>query len=108
MPLEPEVREAVPVESEQVHRSAGQNAIKLRYAACQLQLCKSRGEPPHAALKETAVKVTGSGFTGAGMAYACATCGTTLVRSSDPAKAGWSQRRVPPEAGANRSGGAGR
>ncbi|MHB1204181.1 MAG: hypothetical protein ACYCZX_01330 [Rhodospirillaceae bacterium] len=74
-------------------RSAGQNAIRQRCAACQLQLCKSRGEPPHAALKEGAVKVTGGKFAGGDTVYVCDTCGTTLVRSDDPGKAGWSQRR---------------
>ena len=71
-----------------VPRTAGQNAIRLRCAACQLQLCKGRGERAHGALKETA-----GGFSGNGTAYTCATCGTTLVRSGDPAQAGWSQRR---------------
>ena len=66
-----------------------------RCPACQLQLCKSRDEPPHAALKEMeasagpTVKFGGT----RDILYLCQTCGTVLVRSTDMAEAGWRQRR---------------
>jgi hypothetical protein len=81
MPLEPQF----PGEAQ---RTAGQNAVRLRCAACQLQLCKSRDESPHVALKET-----GGSPVGDETVYACATCATVLVRSGNPNKPGWSQRR---------------
>lgn len=93
MPLELEALDDMPADLTSPERSAGQNAIRQRCSACQLQLCKSRSEPPHVSLKESAVKVTGGKFAGGDTVYVCATCSTTLVRSDDPGKAGWSQRR---------------
>ena len=59
-----------------------------RCAACQLQLCKSRTEPPHAALKEI-----GRDEAEQATRYSCQTCGAVLVRTSDYARPGWSHRR---------------
>ncbi len=60
-----------------------------RCPACQLQLCKSREERPHAALTEfnrpDAPRLSS--------AFTCQTCGSTLVRSQDMGKAGWSHQR---------------
>jgi hypothetical protein len=56
-----------------------------RCAACQLQLCKSRDEPPHAALTE----IGRDQLMGARHSYTCGTCGATLASSSDMSKPGW-------------------
>ena len=63
--------------------------IRARCAACQLQLCKSRQEPPHAALKE----VSREGMNQQRVGFNCQTCGAILIRSSDLSAPGWSQQR---------------
>ncbi len=60
-----------------------------RCAACQLQLCKSRDERPHAALAEVSHNDTSRLSVG----FRCQTCGTVLVRSQDMGKPGWSHQR---------------
>lgn len=55
---------------------------------CQLQLCKSRTEPPHGALKETARDEVHNRTQ-----FACATCGAAMVRNGDLSKPGWSHPR---------------
>lgn len=59
-----------------------------RCRACQLQLCKSRTQEPHAALKEIsrdeAKRIT---------VYRCDSCEATLERSADLARPGWTQQR---------------
>jgi hypothetical protein len=62
----------------------------IRCAACQLQLCKSRDEPPHSKLTETTQVNMRDGRSGA---YLCQTCGVTMIRSADLAKPGWSSQR---------------
>ena len=69
---------------------ADKQSIASRCRACQLQLCKSRSEPPHAALSES--KVEGV-MRGAERHFLCKTCGVTLINSSDLAKPGWRQDR---------------
>jgi hypothetical protein len=59
-----------------------------RCSACQLQICKSRVQGPHAALTE--VKIDDSNR-GRETYYACQTCGITLINSTDLAKQGWRQ-----------------
>lgn len=69
-------------------RAAG-GGTAARCAACQLQLCKSRDENPHAQLREDARDASST-------VYRCEACGGTLVRSRDPASAGWAvPRRAP-------------
>ena len=58
----------------------------MRCAACQLQLCKSRSEPPHAALREVTRDKQA-------ISYLCQTCGVTLTCDSDLAKPGWVSQR---------------
>ena len=60
-----------------------------RCPACQLQLCKGRGEPPHAAL--TAVRH--DGIASRDSRFACQTCGATLVRTEDRTRPEWFHRR---------------
>jgi hypothetical protein len=62
----------------------------VRCAACQLQLCKSRDEPPHANLTETTRDKTRDGQS---VGYLCQTCGITMLRSADMGKPGWSSLR---------------
>lgn len=74
--------------------------MKTRCRACQLQLCKSRDEPPHGQLivldpapttvpTQTA-KVRGvKPWNSRDTAYTCQSCGDALVHSSDKAEAGW-------------------
>jgi hypothetical protein len=59
-----------------------------RCRACQLQLCKSRKEAPHAALKETLRDEIGR-F----VRYGCDTCGTELICSENLGVPGWSVGR---------------
>ena len=61
-----------------------------RCSACQLQLCKSRGEPPHAALKAAE---GGGKLSGLDTVYLCGVCSAVMVRSADMAQPGWRQRR---------------
>jgi len=71
------------------HSSATKDAAPLtRCAACQLQLCKSRTQEPHAGLKE------GSRDEGKQtVTYRCDGCGATLTRSSSLARPGWAHYR---------------
>lgn len=59
-----------------------------RCSACQLQLCKSRREAPHAALKET-LRNELERF----VRYACQSCGTSLLCSENLSVPGWSVAR---------------
>ncbi len=61
-----------------------------RCRACQLQLCKSRSEPPHAALTESK---TDGVMRGAERHFTCKTCNATMINSSDLAKPGWRHHR---------------
>ena len=65
-------------------------SISSRCRAYQLQLCKSRREPPHAALTES--KSDGV-MRGADRHFTCQTCGATLINSNDLAKPGWRHHR---------------
>lgn len=64
-------------------------APDARCKACQLQLCKGRGERPHAALKETSRIRTDP----ASIDFKCDSCGAVMICSADLAKSGWSHRR---------------
>lgn len=71
----------------------------VRCPACQLQLCKSRDERPHAQLKEI-----GREELPHTTVYGCGTCGATLTRSTDVSRPGWAQQsrrgaRPAPESG---------
>lgn len=59
-----------------------------RCAACQLQLCKSRAQEPHAGLKEVSRDEGKQTVT-----YLCDNCGATLTRSSNLARPGWAHYR---------------
>jgi hypothetical protein len=62
--------------------------VKARCPACQLQICKSRFEPPHAGLKELERdQVKNSAV------YSCESCNVSLVWSGDFSRPGWSQAR---------------
>lgn len=61
-----------------------------RCAPCQLQLCKSRTWPPHAALKEISRNDTGGELE---ILYTCGTCEATLVVTSDMTRPGWRHER---------------
>ena len=61
-----------------------------RCPACQLQLCKGRGEPPHAALK---VEEGGNKLSSSDTVYLCGVCAAVMVRSGDLMLPGWRQRR---------------
>ena len=63
----------------------------IRCAACQLQVCKSRDESPHAKLSET---TSVHARDGQSSAYLCQTCGVTMIRSADLSKPGWSSQRA--------------
>ena len=58
----------------------------VRCRACQLQLCKGRNEPPHAALTAIA---PGGGRMESERSFTCNTCGITMVNSPDLAQPGW-------------------
>jgi hypothetical protein len=62
--------------------------VPVRCRACQLQLCKSRTEKPHAGLKET-----GRDLTTDTAQYACDSCGAVMEWSGNPARPGWAHRR---------------
>jgi hypothetical protein len=57
-----------------------------RCRACQLQLCKSRSQAPHASLTE--VQADQSSRLGE-RHFRCQACGTTLANSDDCTIAGW-------------------
>lgn len=61
---------------------------KVRCAACQLQICKSRLEPPHGALQQTARDEHANSKT-----FACDNCHVSLVWCGDTRSPGWSQQR---------------
>lgn len=85
-----------------VSRGAAGNADAARCGACQLQLCKSRDESPHARLRESA----GDGAARQTV-YRCEDCGATLIHSHDTAAAGWAlPRRAPALARTETPGGA--
>ena len=58
--------------------------VSTRCRACQLQLCKSRREPPHAALEETS-RDEMMHF----VRYECKSCGTKLICSQEFGVSGW-------------------
>lgn len=64
-----------------------------RCSACQLQMCKSRDEPPHPALKAMADGISREKFNRREIVYLCQTCGAVMVHSADVAEPGWHQRR---------------
>jgi len=66
----------------------GSPSVAPRCPACQLQLCKSRQQRPHALLTE--VKSDESSH-GRETYFSCQTCGATLVNTSDLRKPGWRQ-----------------
>jgi len=68
--------------------ASGMKAI--RCAACQLQLCKSRDEPPHAKLSEVS---RDNARDPQAINYLCQTCGVTMLRSADLGRPGWSSLR---------------
>lgn len=71
------------------HIPATKDAAPLtRCAACQLQLCKSRTQEPHAGLKEVS-RDEGKQT----VIYRCEGCGATLTRSSSLARPGWAHYR---------------
>ena len=59
-----------------------------RCPACQLQLCKSRSEAPHGALKETSRDEVNELIR-----FTCATCSAVMVRSANLGRPGWSHQR---------------
>lgn len=73
---------------ENAFAATGEPRPAARCPACQLQLCKSRDERPHAQLKEIAREELPQSTV-----YGCATCGTTLTRSADTGRPGWAQQR---------------
>lgn len=68
-----------------------------RCGACQLQLCKSREEQPHAQLREGAWDGDARQTL-----YQCEGCGATLIHSRDTAAAGWALPRRAPTIGRTR------
>lgn len=71
-----------------ISEAGGKQVPAPRCRACQLQLCKSRREAPHAALIET-LRDEGGGF----VRYVCQSCSTSLRRSEDLGLPGWSVAR---------------
>lgn len=63
-------------------------AAEIRCRACQLQLCKSRLEKPHAGLKETARDEVRDA-----VQYTCDNCSAVMEWCGDPARPGWSHRK---------------
>lgn len=70
---------------EVVAETGGKPDSTVRCRACQLQLCKSRQEAPHANLTET---LRDDGARSAH--YECRACGTILLCSRDMGRPGWS------------------
>jgi uncharacterized protein with PIN domain len=66
----------------------GKQEATPRCRACQLQLCKSRREAPHASLKEILREEDGR-F----VRYACQSCGATLLCSENLSVPGWTVSR---------------
>jgi len=62
-----------------------------RCAACQLQICKSRDQPPHSRLTEVTRENTLGGQV---VVYLCESCGVSMMRSADMGKPGWSSVRA--------------
>jgi hypothetical protein len=60
--------------------------IGTRCPACQLQLCKSRSQVPHASLTEVRVEQT---HAASERYFTCKACGTTLINSDDRNIPGW-------------------
>ncbi len=74
--------------------SALQSGVRCK--ACQLQLCKGRGERPHAALVANAVAQVSGRDSSRGTAdtsFVCKTCGITMINSTDLSRPGWRQAR---------------
>ncbi|MBY0509736.1 MAG: hypothetical protein K2P94_06245 [Rhodospirillaceae bacterium] len=71
----------------------GLQAAAVRCRACQLQICKSRVQGPHAGLTE--VK-TDESHPGRETFFSCQACGITLINSTDLAKQGWRQAPTTP------------
>jgi hypothetical protein len=67
-----------------------QPAKAARCAPCQLQLCKSRHQPAHSALKEVSRNDTDGELE---VTYTCSTCEANLVSSTDMKKPGWRHDR---------------
>lgn len=63
-------------------------AAEVRCRACQLQLCKSRTEKPHPALKEVSRDEVQQQ-----VQYACDTCRAVIEWCGQPTRPGWSHRR---------------
>jgi hypothetical protein len=70
-------------------------AIQSRCPACQLQICKSRHERPHAGLKPAEREfVADSKFDSEHhTVYLCQACAAVLIHSTDVMEPGWRQRR---------------
>ncbi|TAL00430.1 MAG: hypothetical protein EPO08_13675 [Rhodospirillaceae bacterium] len=64
-----------------------------RCPACQLQLCKSRDEPPHGALKATDAGGNFANSDTLHTLFLCQKCAAVMVHSSNLMEAGWRQRR---------------
>jgi predicted RNA binding protein YcfA (HicA-like mRNA interferase family) len=63
-----------------------------RCAACQLQLCKSREQGPHAAMERSDPQpetINGKPRKGSDVVYTCQSCGTALVHAQDRNDPGW-------------------
>ncbi len=71
----------------------GLQAAAARCPACQLQLCKSRVQGPHALLTEVKTDESGRGRE---TFFSCQTCGVTLINSTDLGKPGWRQAPAAP------------
>lgn len=69
---------------------AAQPAKATRCAPCQLQLCKSRQQAPHGALKEISRNDADGEQE---ILYTCSMCEATLVSSTDMKKPGWRHDR---------------
>lgn len=70
-----------------------QAAAAARCPACQLQLCKSRVQGPHALLTEVKSDESSGGRE---TSFTCQTCGVTLINSADLGKPGWRQAPTVP------------
>ncbi len=71
-----------------------------RCPACQLQICKSRIQPPHAQLTEVKSDESSRGRE---TYFNCQSCGITLINSSDLGKPGWRQAPADRTASAERT-----